>query len=193
MSNGCEPNEVIIAGLPPGSAFEVVLSHTTSVYGIVRKQLAGSTLVDTVTNQNEHVQFECPVIHHKEVTDSEEWLTKIKGESRMAKEKKVKAEKAAKIPKELGLLVTRYEATSKKHESFMNEEKKSFAALAYRAIVKDGPITFDEIWSAIYRSVTAGTEGKTPKNTVRAALSVLAKNGFVKYIKTREVAKAVAA
>lgn len=97
MSNGCEPNEVIIAGLPPGAAFEVVLSHTTSVYGIVRKQLAGSTLVDTVTNQNEHVQFECPVIHHKEVADSEEWLTKIKGESRMAKEKKVKAPKKEKV------------------------------------------------------------------------------------------------
>jgi hypothetical protein len=107
--------------------------------------------------------------------------------------KKVKTKKKRKAKEPKSLLVVRFQATGKKHEKYNKETSKGFAALAYRAIVTDGPITFGEIWSKIYRSVTAGTEGKTPKNTVRAALSVLARDGYIKYIKAREAVKDVAA
>jgi HB1, ASXL, restriction endonuclease HTH domain len=187
--NGCEPNEVIVSSLAPGACFEMPLSRQTVIRGVVLEHLSGSTLVDTGASRHEHWCSEAPVVPFFNESSSE-WL-KPKGENEMAK--KEKKEKLAKAPKEKGLLVTRYEATAKKHEAFLNEEKKSFAALAYRVIVNDGPITFDEIWSKIYRSVTAGTEGKTPKNTVRAALSVLVKNGFLEYVKTREVEKEKAA
>jgi hypothetical protein len=182
---GCEPGEVLLKTLAAGAAFELILTHTTGIRGVVVRHCAGSTLVDCGAKQ-EHWCYDAQVVPHPEVKDVESWIkSNEKGETMAKSEKKV-----AKVK---GLLVVRYEATSKKHEAYSNPEKKSFAALAYRTIVAEGAITFDELWSKIYRNVTGATEGKTPKNTVRASLSVMAKQGFIKYVKTREEAKAVAA
>lgn len=102
----------------------------------------------------------------------------------MAKEKK------AREPKARTLLVVRYTATDKKAEHLMDEEKKSYAALAYRAIKVHPGCTFDDIWKEIYRTVSGRTEGKTPKNSVHAILHHFVKGGLVKRSEKREKAEA---
>jgi hypothetical protein len=109
----CEPNEVNLVTLPPGAAFELLLSHATGIRCVVVQQLAGSTLVDCGAKK-EHWCYDAPVVPHPEVTDLESWInSNAKENNEMATngEKKQRKAKAAKEPKKL--IVTQYEASTR--------------------------------------------------------------------------------
>lgn len=178
--NGCEPNERELRTLQPGAAFEMTLTHTTGVRGIVVKHLAGSTLVDCGGAKQEHWCYDCPVVPHLEVTDTESWIKSNQTEDTMPGAKKERKPKLKRV--------IRFEIGKKAPlEKYLDEKNTAYSALMYRAIKKaKDSITFADIYAEIERSVANKTEGKTPKATLSVILQKMVKDGFVARSEVKE-------
>lgn len=193
---GCESNEVLIRTLAPGACFELTLSRTTSILGIVLEHAPGSTVVNT--GRKEHWCSDAPVIPHLEATDSDWLLKSNSSEDDMTdKEKKARKVKTPKAPVEKK--VTLFAVTAKESKeitSLLDEKNDAQHAIIYRAISEHGPTDFDGIWSNIYRRFQASKAHPDKiKTNVRTYIHRMVKAGMVKRLKkaVEESAKVAAA
>lgn len=189
----CEPNETYVNRLPPGAAFELTLTRTTGIHGMVVQHLAGSTLVDCGGSRKEHWQHEAPVVPHPEVRDVEQWLN-LNGGNEMSekKEKKARAPKAAKEPKKL--LIIRYEPTAKDGSNLLAKENTSQAAAMYRALVAaKEPLTIAECYAACKGKMESVAAWERLGKNQNSTLFALRKAGLVKKSEKREEVAASAA
>lgn len=156
--------EVPIRTLKNGQCFALHLDSGSVITGRLLERNAGSARTTMG-----HWSLEALV---EPITEME-YQNKTEDTKMAKKERKAKAE-----PKERK--VARYTVTDKDCGSLKDADNKSFAALVYKAIKAKAGIDFAGIWSEISRSVSARTEGDTPKATIRGILSTLGSKKLIK-------------
>lgn len=125
-------------------------------------------------------------------------------EVKVKKVRKPKAVKVAKAKKEKKIKVVPdkkekvYEVTAKDTamtKKMLDAQTSAQYAIIYRAISENGPVTFDGVWSAVYRKMQSEkVENEKQKTNTRTYIHRLIKDGFVKVSKrTIEQASTVAA